>query len=329
MKRFQTQLAAFAVALGGLSALALPHAASAQAYPNKPVRMIVGFPAGTGPDLIARVLANQLQTQSALRIVVDNKPGAGGLIAAQEAARAAADGYTIMLGEVGQLAIATSSYSKLPYNVEKDFTPISHIASSNFVLLSNPEKTTFKTAKELATWAKAQPKFFMGTFGAGTPGHFGAYMFGEAAGVPAEPVHYKTTGDALGGMFSGDVPALFASVALAGPNVKAGKLRALAVSGAMRSAALPDVPTMKESGYSGLEFASWFGVVAPSKTPDEAIKFLSTEVVKAMNSAETKTKLQDMGFAVTGTNAAEFAKIIKDDTARWGKAVQSTGFKAD
>ncbi len=329
MLRMQFKLAVIAVALSALSAVALPLSAAAQAYPNKPVKMIVGFPAGTGPDLIARVLANQLQTQSALRIVVDNKPGAGGLIAAQEAARATADGYTIMLGEVGQLAIATSSYTKLPYNVDKDFMPISHIASSNFVLLSNPEKTTFKTAKELATWAKAQPKFFMGTFGAGTPGHFGAYMFGEAAGVPAEPVHYKTTGDALGGMFSGDVPALFASVALAGPNVKAGKLRALAVSGATRSAALPDVPTMKESGYSGLEFASWFGVVAPAKTPDEAIKFLSTEVVKAMNSAETKTKLQDMGFAVTGTNAAEFAKIIKDDTARWGKAVQSTGFKAD
>ncbi len=326
MNRFQTQLAALAVAL---AALALPQAVSAQAYPNKPVRMIVGFPAGTGPDLIARVVAQKMQEQSPLRIIVDNKPGAGGLIAAQEAARAQADGYTIMLGEVGQLAIATSSYTKLPYNVERDFLPISHIASSNFVLVSNPEKTTFKTAKELATWAKGQAKFFMGTFGAGTPGHFGAYMFGEAAGVPAEPVHYKTTGDALGGLFSGDVPALFASVALAAPNVKAGKLRALAVSGATRSAALPDAPTMKEAGYGGLEFASWFGLVAPAKTPDEAIKFLNAEVVKAVNSADTKAKLQDMGFAISGTSPAEFTKIIKDDTARWGKAVQSTGFKAD
>jgi tripartite-type tricarboxylate transporter receptor subunit TctC len=326
MSTFKTTLSALAIAIG---LAALPSAASAQAYPNKPVRMIVGFPAGTAPDLIARVLANKLQEQSALRIVVDNKPGAGGLIAAQEAARATGDGYTIMLGEVGQLAIATSSYSKLPYNVERDFIPVSHIASSNFVLLSNPEKTTFRSAKELATWAKGQPKFFMGTFGAGTPGHFGAYMFGEASGVPAEPVHYKTTGDALGGIFSGDVPALFASVALAGPNVKAGKLRALAVSGAVRSSALPDVPTMKESGYGNLEFSSWFGVVAPAKTPNEAIQFLSAEVVKAMNSADTKTKLQDMGFAVTGTNAAAFAKIIKDDTALWGKAVRSTGFKAD
>jgi tripartite-type tricarboxylate transporter receptor subunit TctC len=326
MSAFKTTLSALAVAIG---MVALSSAASAQTYPNKPVRMIVGFPAGTGPDLIARVVAQKMQEQSPLRIIVDNKPGAGGLIAAQEAARAQPDGYTIMLGEVGQLAIATSSYTKLPYNVERDFLPISHIASSNFVLLTNPEKNPSKTAKELAAWAKAQPKFFMGTFGAGTPGHFGAYMFGEAAGVPAEPVHYKTTGDAIGGLFSGDVPALFASVALAAPNVKAGKMRALAMSGAARSPALPDVPTLKEQGYATLEFASWFGLVAPAKTPDEAIKFLNAEVVKAMNSADTRSKLQDMGFAVTGTSPAEFAKIIKDDTARWGKAVQSTGFKAD
>lgn len=316
-------------ALLTMSAIALPSAVSAQAYPNKPVRMIVGFPAGTAPDLLARVVAQKMQEQSALRIVVDNKPGAGGLIAAQEAAKAQPDGYTIMLGEVGQLAIATSSYSKLPYNVARDFAPISQIATSNFVLVTSAEKSNFLTAKDLAAWAKGQPKFFMGTFGAGTPGHFGAYMFGEAAGVPAEPVHYKTTGDALAGIFSGDVPALFASVALAGPNVKAGKMRALAVSGATRSAALPDAPTLKELGYSGLEFASWFGLVAPTKTPDEAMKFLNAEVVKAMNSADTKTKLQGMGFAVTGTSPAEFTKIINDDTARWGKAVKSTGFKAD
>jgi tripartite-type tricarboxylate transporter receptor subunit TctC len=142
-------------ALLAISAIALSSAVSAQTYPTKPVRMIVGFPAGTGPDLIARVVAQKMQEQSPLRIIVDNKPGAGGLIAAQEAARAQPDGYTIMLGEVGQLAIATSSYTKLPYNVERDFLPISHIASSNFVLLTNPEKNPSKTAKELAAWAKA------------------------------------------------------------------------------------------------------------------------------------------------------------------------------
>ena len=303
--------------------------AGAQPFPSKPIRLIVGFPAGSGPDLIARVLAQKLQESGQMTVVVDNKPGAGGLIAAQEAARAGNDGYTLMLGEVGQLAIATSSYNKLPYNVERDFALVSHIASTNFVLLTNPDKNTSKTAGEFAAWAKRQPKFFMGTFGAGTPGHFGAYMFANAAGVAVEPVHYKTTGDAIGGLLGGDVPAMFASVALAAPNVKAGKMRALAVGGDSRSATLPDVPTLKEQGFKDLTFSSWFGVVAPAKTPEDILNKLNAEVVKAVTGAEARAKLQDMGFKVTGTTRAEFAAVIKDDTARWGKAVAATGFKAD
>ncbi len=302
---------------------------SAQNFPSKPIRLIVGFPAGAGPDIIARVLAQRLQESGQMTVVVDNKPGAGGLIAAQEAARAAPDGYTLMLGEVAQLAIATSSYSKLPYNVERDFAPVSHIASTDFVLLTNPEKNSSKTAREFASWAKTQPKFFMATFGAGTPGHFGAFMFADAAGVKVEPVHYKTTGDAVGGLLGGDVPAMFATVALAAPNVKAGKMRALAVTSNSRAPALPDVPTLKEQGFTGLEFSAWFGVVAPAKTPDDILNKLNAEVVKAVTGAEARAKLQDMGFKVTGTTRAEFAAVIKDDTARWGKAVAATGFKAD
>lgn len=304
-------------------------AALAQPYPAKAVRMIVGFPAGTGPDIAARVLAQKLQETSQYNVVVDNKPGAGGLIAAQEAARAAPDGYTIMLGEVGQLSIATSSYSKLPYDVQRDFAPVSQVVSADFVLLTNPEKNTSKTAREFAAWAKQQPKFFMATFGAGTPGHFGAYMFGEAAGVAVEPVHFKSTGDAVGALLGGDVPAVFASMALALPNVKAGKMRALAVSGGSRALALPDVPTLKEEGFANLEFSAWFGVVAPAKTPVEILDRLSADIIKAVSLPETRAKLQDMGFKVTGTNRAEFAKIIRDDTVVWGKAVRGTGFKAD
>ncbi len=312
-----------------LAACALSTLATAQTYPSRSVRMIVGFPAGTGPDIAARVLAQKLTDSMQYTIVVDNKPGAGGLIAAQEAARATPDGYTIMLGEVGQLSIAPNSYSKLPYDVARDFVPVSQVVSADFVLLTNPEKNPSKTAKELAAWAKAQPKFFMATFGAGTPGHFGAYMFGEAAGSPVEPVHFKSTGDAVSALLGGDVPAVFASVALALPNVKSGKMRALAVSSGARAGALPDVPTLAEQGFSNLAFSSWFGIVAPAKTPDDILNKLSADIQQAVNAPETKTKLQDMGFKVTGTTRAEFAKIIKDDTEVWGKAVRGTGFKAD
>jgi len=169
----------------------------------------------------------------------------------------------------------------------------------------------------------------MATFGAGTPGHFGAYMFGDAVKLKPEPVHYKSTGDALGGLFSGDVQGVFASVGLAAANVKAGKLVALGTTGATRSSNLPDVPTIKEQGYPGLEFTSWFGIVAPGKTPPDIVAKLSADLVRATQSPDTRAKLEEAGFRVTGTSRDDFARIIAADTVTWGKAVAATGFKAD
>ncbi len=299
-------------------------------FPNKPVRLIVGFPAGTGPDIVARLLGQKLSEAWGTGVVVDNKPGAGGLIAATEAARAAPDGYTLMLGETGQLAIAPSSYAKLPYDVQKDFAPVSQVVSADFAFLVNPQKVPAKNVKEFVDWSKQQKSgLFMATFGAGTPGHFGAYMFGDALKLKPEPVHYKSTGDALTGMFGGDVQGVFASVGLAAPNVKAGKLLALATTGPVRAGALPDVPTFKEQGHPDLEFSSWFGVVAPAKTPPEIIAKLNADIVRAVHSADGKTRLEEAGFRVTGTSRDEFVKIISADTVKWGKAVAATGFKAD
>ncbi len=305
--------------------------AHAQApFPARPVRIIVGFPAGTGPDIVARLLAQKLsENWGNLGVIVDNKPGAGGLIAASEAARAVPDGYTLMLGETGQLAIAPSSYNKLPYDPQKDFAPVSQVVSADFVLLVNPQKVPARNVKDFVEWSQQQKGLFMATFGAGTPGHFGAYMFGDAVKLKPEAVHYKSTGDALGGLFSGDVQGVFASVGLAAPNVKAGKLVALGTTGATRSAALPDVPTIKEQGYPGLEFTSWFGIVAPGKTPPDIVAKLSADVMRAAQSADLKAKLEEAGFRVTGTTREEFARIIGADTATWGKAVAATGFKAD
>ena len=305
-------------------------AAAQNNYPSKPVRMIVGFPAGTGPDVVARLLAQKLsEVWGGVGVVVDNKPGAAGLIAASEAARAPADGYTILLAETGLMSIAPSTYRKLAYNPQKDFVPVSQVVSSDFVLLINPDKVKARTVQDFVSWTQRQKGMFMATFGAGTLGHFGAYMFGDAVGVKPEVVHYKNTSDALSGIFSGDVQGVFASASMAIPQVKSGKLAALGSTGAIRLEQLPNVPTLKEQGLNTLEFSAWFGIVAPAKTPPDVVAKLNADILKVLQSPDGRTKLQEAGFKVTGTSGAQFADIIAADTAKWGKAVAATGFKAD
>ena len=206
---------------------------------------------------------------------------------------------------------------------------MSQVVTADFALLVNPQKVPSRNVKDFVAWTQQQKGLFLATFGAGTPGHFGAFMFGEAVKLKPEPVHYKNTTDALGGLFSGDVQGVFASVGLAAPNVKAGKLVALGTTGGTRSNALPDVPTIKEQGYPSLEFNSWFGIVAPAKTPPEIVAKLSADIIKAVQSPEGKAKMEEAGFRVTGTSREEFARIIAADTVTWGKAVAATGFKAD
>ena len=305
-------------------AAALPAVAQ---YPNKPVRLVVGFPAGSGPDVAARIVAQKLQDTFKDGVVVDNKPGAAGFIAAQEVARAAADGYTLLFGEVGQLSIAPSTYNKLPYDPQKDFAPVSQVVSADFAFVLAPSLPP-KSVKEYAEWAKGQKQLNMATFGAGTPGHFGAVVFGDALKLKPEPVHYKTTGDAMTGTLGGEVHGLFGSIALTSPQVKGGKLRALAITGPVRSPLLPDVPTFKELGYPDLEFSAWFGVLAPAKTPPEVLDKLNAEIVKVLKAPDGKAKLEEAGFRVTGTSRTDFGKIIVDETGRWGKIVKASGFKA-
>ncbi|MEH3085977.1 MAG: tripartite tricarboxylate transporter substrate binding protein [Xylophilus ampelinus] len=329
--RRRRHLLALGAALCAGAALPARAQSAAAGYPARPVRIVVGFPAGTGPDIVARILGNQLtQAWGGAGVIIDNKPGAGGLIAAAEVARAAPDGYTLLLGETGQLAIAPSSYRKLAYDPARDFVPASQVATSNFVLLVDPQRVPARNAQDFVAWARKRPDgLFMATFGAGTPGHFGAAMFGEAAGLKVEPVHYKSTGDALAGLFGGDVTGVFASVGLAVPNVKAGKLIALGTAGETRAAALPEVPTFREQGLPGLAFNSWFGIVAPAKTPPALVAKIAEDVQRAVNAPDGRQRLTDAGFQATGTNAQEFARVIAADTATWGKAVAATGFKAD
>ncbi|MFO1190772.1 MAG: tripartite tricarboxylate transporter substrate binding protein [Rhodoferax sp.] len=325
----RTALGIAALALAG-QLLATPSASAQGAYPSKPVRIVVPVGAGTGPDMVARILAQKLtEAWGGHAVVVDNRPGAGGLIAAQEIQKATPDGHHLLLAETGIMSIATSSYSKLPYDPVKDFIPVSHVVYADFALLVNPQKVSATNVKDFIDYARRQSPLFMATFGPGTPGHFGAYFIGEAQKIKVEPVHFRTTPDALGAMFSGDTQAVFASIGLAAPQVKGGKLAALATSGGARSPALPQVPTFKELGYQGMEFASWFGIVAPAGTPADIVNKLNADLVKIVTAPDNRQKLEEAGFRVTGTSRQDFARIIAEDTVTWGKAVRATGFKAD
>lgn len=301
--------------------------ALAQSYPTRPVRLVVGFPSGTGPDLVARLVAQKLQESTGQGFVVDNKTGAAGLIAAREAAKAPPDGYTLFLGTVGEMAISPSSYTRLGFDPVKDFAAISHVVTSDFAFVV-PTSTPAKNLKEYVEWGKSQKSLFMGTFGAGTPGHFGVAMLADATGLNAEPVHYKNTGDAMSGIIAGDTQGLFGTLALVSSHVKGGKLRALATTGAERSTMLPDVPTAKEQGYPSVEFGAWFGIYAPAKTPNDILDKLNGEVVKAMQAPDVREKLQGVGFRVVGSSRQEFDRLLKQDIPRWEKVVKATGFKA-
>lgn len=314
-------ISAMALAVGGT-------AFAQDAFPGRPIKLVVGFAPGTGPDMLARVLANQLAQQwPGASVLVQNTSGAGGMIAAQEVARANPDGYTLFLGAAGQLSIAPNTHTKLTFDPAKDFAPISLVADNDFVLLVNPKKVPARNLNEFIEWSRKQPGIFMATFGAGTAGHFGAYILGDEIKVKPDVVHYRNTGDALSGLYGGDVQGVFASIALAAPQVDGGKLVALANTGRKRSDKLPSVPTFSEVGHPAITFTSWFGVVAPAKTPPALLAQLQVAVQKATSAAEAS--IVQAGFSPVGSTSVEFAKTIRTDTELWGKAVRSTGFKAD
>ena len=308
--------------------LLLPWSGAVAAFPERPVRIVLGFPPGSGPDVLARLLAEGLREAWPAGVVVDTKPGAAGAIAAQEVAKAAApDGHTLLLGEVGQLAMAPSTYARLPYDPARDFAPIAEVASIDFAFVVPAAIPATDLAGYLA-WAKAQGQVFMGTFGAGTPGHFGAAILARDAGLKAEPAHFRTTGDAMTAVLGGEVQGMFGSVALVAPHVRAGKLKALATTGPARSGLLPEVPTFADLGRPSLAFSAWFGLVAPAATPAPVLAYLEAAVLRALSAAPVRAKMQEAGFRVAGHGRAAFAALMRDETARWAEVVRSTGFKA-
>ncbi|MFO1337568.1 MAG: tripartite tricarboxylate transporter substrate binding protein [Burkholderiaceae bacterium] len=313
-----------------LLAPALALAQPAGAYPDKPVKLTVGFPPGTGPDVVARTLGNKLGELLKQGLVIDNKAGAGGQIAAQSVAKGTPDGYNLLLGEVGSISIAPAAYARLPYEPMKELVPIAEVVRADFVLVV-PAASPAVDVKSFVAAAKARgnDRSNFATFGAGTPGHFGAELFADMAGFKIEPVHYRATGDAITALIAGDVQAAFVSTALAVPQVKAGKVRALATTAAARSPLLPDVPTFAEAGWPKLDFTAWFALFAPAGTPPAVLDLLNRQAVAAVQSPEVKAKLQEAGFTVLGTSRADTERMLKAETQRWAEVVKATGFKAE
>jgi tripartite-type tricarboxylate transporter receptor subunit TctC len=309
------------------SALAAPFAGAALAFPDRPVRLVLGFPGGTGPDLVGRLLAEALREAWPAGAVVDNRPGAAGHIAAQEVARAAPDGHTLLFGEVGQLAMAPSTYARLSYDPARDFAPIAEVAAIDFAFVV-PASVPVADMAGYVAWAKARPQVFMGTFGAGTPGHFGAAILAADAGLTAEAVHFRSTGEAMTAVLNGAVHGMFGTVALVAPHVAAGRVRALATTGAARNPALPEVPTVSELNLPRLGFEAWFGVVAPAATPEPAQAALEAAILRALSGSAVQARLREAGFRVAANGRAGFGALIRDETARWAGVVRETGFRA-
>lgn len=322
-----TRRHALEMAAAGLLLAALPGFALAQNYPDRPVKVVVGFPPGTGPDTVARIVGIQLAERLKQPITVDNRTGAGGQIAVQVAAKSPADGYTVLLGEVGSISIAPAAFEKLPYDPGKELVAVSEVARANFLLVV-PAQSPHKTVGDLVRAAKArQGRTNFATFGAGTPGHFGAELFASEGGFKIEAVHYRSTGDAVTAIVAGDVEAAFVTTALGSAQVKGGKVRALATTAAQRSSLLPEVSTFAEAGMPKVDFSSWLAFFVPVGTPQPVIATLHTAIVAAMDAPQVRDKLSEAGFHVMGSSQTDAERMVKAEAHRWADIVKGSGLK--
>lgn len=309
-------------------AVAASAGALAQAYPNKPIRVIVPFPPGGSTDFLARIVGQKLTSAWGQQIIIDNKPGAGGTLGAAEAARAAPDGYTLLMGAVHH-EIATSVYAKLPYDFQKDFAPITVVAIVPNVLVVNPAIPA-NSVKELIAYAKANPgKLTYGSAGMGTAHHLIGEQFNMLAGVDILHVPYKGSSPAVADLVAGQVSIMYDTVASCLPHVKAGKLRTLAVATAKRSASLPDVPTIAEAALPGFEVTTWFGFLAPAKTPPEIVNRLNAEIVKILAMPDVKERLLASGSEPVSSSPEELDAFVRSEISRWAKVIKAAGVTAE
>jgi tripartite-type tricarboxylate transporter receptor subunit TctC len=320
------------VLLLAMSILTAPPAHAQEAgkeYPSKPIRLNVPFPAGGGTDIISRVLANRLAETLKQPVIVENKPGAGGSIGVDATAKSAPDGYTLVMGQTANLAINPTLYTNLPYDPVRDLVPVALVADSPVVLVVGAE-SRFKTLAEIIAAAKAKPgDVTFATPGNGTVAHLVGEQLSGTAQVKMLHVPYKGAAQALTDLMGGRVDMFYSSVPSALAQIKGGKLRAIAVTSKSRSPSLPDVPTVDESGFAGFDATTWFGILAPAKTPQPVIDKLNAEINAALKSPEVGEKIASEGGKPLGGTADTFTALLTADLVKWGGIVKSSGAKVD
>ena len=303
--------------------------AFAQAYPTHSIRLVVPFPAGGTTDILARAAAQKLSESLGQAVVVDNRPGAAGNIGADLVAKSAPDGYTLLMGTVGTHAINPGLYAKMPYDHVKDFVPVVLVAGVPNVLAVYPAFPVNSVA-ELIALAKSKPGTInFASSGSGTSIHMSGELFKSMAGVDMTHVPYKGSAPALTDLMGGQVQIMFDNLPSALPLIKAGKLRAIAVTSLKRAPALPDVPTISESGLPGFEASSWFGVLAPAGTPAPIVAKINADVNKWLQSPEAREQMLAQGANAAGGTPEQFAAHIRAETEKWAKVVKASGAKAD
>jgi len=298
-------------------------AALAQGYPNKPVRMVVPFPPGGSTDLLARRLCEKLQASMGQPCIVENKPGAGGAVGSELVAKSPPDGYTVLMGVTGSHGISVSLNPRLPYHPLKDFAPISMVVTTSLVLVVGPSFPA-NTLAEYVAYAKGKPdQVTHSSPGNGTSMHLTGEMFNLAAGTKLVHVPYKGSAGAVNDLMGGQVQSMFGDFLVVYPQVKAGKIKALAVTSAKRHPMLPEVPTIAESGYPGFEALSWQGLFAPAGTPAEVVARLNAETLKALASEDFRESFARQGFTVAGSSPAEFRAFIEAEIPKWARIIKA------
>jgi tripartite-type tricarboxylate transporter receptor subunit TctC len=302
--------------------------AFAQTFPTKPLRLIAPYPPGGGNDIISRILAEKLGPALGQNVIVENRAGAGGNVGTEVAARAPADGHTMVMGSLSH-AINASLYSKLPFDPVKDFAPITLVAAGAYVLVSHPSLPV-RDVKALVALAKARPgQINYGSAGNGAGGHLGMELFKNMAGIDLVHVPYKGTAPAMAETVAGQVSLDMDNMLALLPQVKAGRLRPLAVTTLKRSPLLPEVPTMDESGYRSFEVSPWFGVLAPAATPKDVVARLNSEMVKVLRIPEVRDRLMQQGAEPVGNTPEQFGAYLVAEVAKWAKVVKATGARID